>query len=97
MISVVTPCRTLLSAFGLIGKTKSEWGLMSMNPGATTRPSASMTLFASAGGTAVFLDQDVTEEARWSQIIADAETRFGRLDVMVANAGIGLLTSLEEM
>src|SRR5262245_15158408 len=49
MISVVTPCRTLLSAFGLIGRTKSEWVLMSMKPGVTARPSASMTLLASPG------------------------------------------------
>src|SRR5262245_56994246 len=46
MISVVTPCRTLLSAFGLIGSTKSEWVLMSMKPGVTARPSASMPLLA---------------------------------------------------
>jgi NAD(P)-dependent dehydrogenase (short-subunit alcohol dehydrogenase family) len=50
-----------------------------------------------AGGEALFLDQDVTQEARWPQIIAAAETRFGRLDVMVANAGIGLVVPLEEM
>jgi NAD(P)-dependent dehydrogenase (short-subunit alcohol dehydrogenase family) len=52
---------------------------------------------AAAGGEALFLDQDVTQEARWPQIIAAAETRFGRLDVMVANAGIGLAVPLEEM
>src|SRR5580698_297011 len=46
MISVVTPWRTLLSAFGLIGSVKSEWVLMSMKPGATTRPDASMVLRA---------------------------------------------------
>jgi NAD(P)-dependent dehydrogenase (short-subunit alcohol dehydrogenase family) len=50
-----------------------------------------------AGGEALFLDQDVTQEARWPQIIAAAETRFGRLDIMVANAGIGLAVPLEEM
>ena len=50
-----------------------------------------------AKGEALFLDQDVTQEALWPQIIAAAETRFGRLDVMVANAGIGLAVPLEEM
>ena len=49
------------------------------------------------GGEALFLGQDVTQEARWPQIIAAAETRFGRLDIMVANAGIGLVVPLEEM
>src|SRR5437763_12500484 len=48
MISVVTPWRTLLSALGLIGSVKSECVLMSMKPGATARPSASITLAASS-------------------------------------------------
>src|SRR5579875_2506519 len=47
MISVVTPWRTLLSAFGLIGRVKSEWVLMSIKPGLTTSPSAAMTRRAS--------------------------------------------------
>jgi NAD(P)-dependent dehydrogenase (short-subunit alcohol dehydrogenase family) len=50
-----------------------------------------------AGAEAWFLDQDVTEEARWPQVIAAVEGRFGRLDIMVANAGIGLVVALEEM
>src|SRR5438045_2269522 len=49
MISVVTPWRTLLSALGLIGKVKSECVLMSMKPGVTARPSASITLVAPCG------------------------------------------------
>jgi NAD(P)-dependent dehydrogenase (short-subunit alcohol dehydrogenase family) len=52
---------------------------------------------AADGGEALFLDQDVTDEARWPQIIAAAEARFGRLDIMVANAGVALLTPLEAM
>src|SRR5215212_711073 len=47
MISVVTPWRTLLSAFGLMGRVKSECVLMSIKPGATARPAASIVLFAS--------------------------------------------------
>ncbi len=47
MISVVTPCLTLLSALGLIGSVKSEWVLMSMKPGVTARPLAAI-VFAAA-------------------------------------------------
>jgi len=43
-----------------------------------------------AGGKAVFLEQDVTSEDRWAEIAADIEKRFGRLDIMVSNAGIGI-------
>jgi NAD(P)-dependent dehydrogenase (short-subunit alcohol dehydrogenase family) len=43
-----------------------------------------------AGHEAIFLHQDVTSEERWAQIIAEIEKRFGRLDVLVSNAGIGI-------
>jgi NAD(P)-dependent dehydrogenase (short-subunit alcohol dehydrogenase family) len=42
------------------------------------------------GRKAVFLEQDVTSEARWAEIVAGIERRFGRLDVLVSNAGIGI-------
>jgi NAD(P)-dependent dehydrogenase (short-subunit alcohol dehydrogenase family) len=45
----------------------------------------------SAGDEAIFLHQDVTLEETWPGIIEATERRFGRLDVMVANAGIGIL------
>jgi NAD(P)-dependent dehydrogenase (short-subunit alcohol dehydrogenase family) len=44
-----------------------------------------------AGGEAVFLAHDVTDEQRWSEIVAEAEARFGRLDILVSNAGIGMM------
>jgi NAD(P)-dependent dehydrogenase (short-subunit alcohol dehydrogenase family) len=43
-----------------------------------------------AGGDATYLHQDVTDEARWPEIIAETERGYGRLDIMVANAGIGI-------
>ncbi len=50
-----------------------------------------------AGGAAIFLAQDVTDEARWPEVIASAERVHGRLDVLVANAGIGLLVAAIDM
>jgi 3(or 17)beta-hydroxysteroid dehydrogenase len=35
-----------------------------------------------------FLAQEVRDETRWSELIRDVEERFGRLDVLVNNAGI---------
>jgi NAD(P)-dependent dehydrogenase (short-subunit alcohol dehydrogenase family) len=49
------------------------------------------------GGEAHYRHQDVTDEARWPEVIAEAERRFGRLDIMVANAGIGIIVQTEEM
>jgi NAD(P)-dependent dehydrogenase (short-subunit alcohol dehydrogenase family) len=43
-----------------------------------------------AGHEAIFLHQDVTSEARWIEVVADIEKRFGRLDILVSNAGIGI-------
>jgi NAD(P)-dependent dehydrogenase (short-subunit alcohol dehydrogenase family) len=44
-----------------------------------------------SGGQAIYLNHDVTEEERWRTVMASIEERFGRLDVMVANAGIGIM------
>jgi NAD(P)-dependent dehydrogenase (short-subunit alcohol dehydrogenase family) len=43
-----------------------------------------------SGGKAIFLEQDVTSEERWIEIVAEIAKRFGRLDVLVSNAGIGI-------
>jgi NAD(P)-dependent dehydrogenase (short-subunit alcohol dehydrogenase family) len=51
-----------------------------------------------AGHEAIFLHQDVTSEPRWVEVVADVEKRFGRLDVLVSNAGIGIaVPSITEM
>src|ERR1700743_3377382 len=51
-----------------------------------------------AGGEAVFLHQDVTSEPRWIEIIAEVAKRYGRLDTLVSNAGIGIsVPSITEM
>ena len=49
------------------------------------------------GGIAAFLHQDVSLEESWPGVIETADRRFGRLDVMVANAGIGIICRAVEM
>ena len=41
-----------------------------------------------SGGTATFAPQDVRNEARWTEIVADAEKAYGRLDILCNIAGI---------
>src|ERR1700756_4732185 len=50
-----------------------------------------------AGGEAIFLHQNVSVEESWPRVIEATEQRFGRLDVMIANAGIGILCRAVEM
>lgn len=52
---------------------------------------------AKAGGKAHYLRHDVRDEAVWPGIVAEAEKRYGRLDIMVANAGIGIMSPIATM
>jgi len=48
------------------------------------------------GGKAEFLHHDVTDEKQWEAAVARALDRFGRLDVLVNNAGIERMAFLTE-
>ncbi len=54
-------------------------------------------LAKSIGANAIFLQQDVTDEARWIEVIGEVERKFGKLDVLVSNAGIGLAAPVVDM
>jgi NAD(P)-dependent dehydrogenase (short-subunit alcohol dehydrogenase family) len=48
------------------------------------------------GGEAVFVHLDVTREVEWEQAVALAVRRFGKLNVLVNNAGIGGASRVED-
>ena len=53
---------------------------------------------AAIGDSAHYVHLDVTQEADWQSVVAETEARFGRLDVLVNNAGVlrfGLLDDTE--
>ncbi len=47
------------------------------------------------GSTTRFYHHDVSDESRWAEIIAAVEKEFGGLDVLVNNAGIALVATIE--
>lgn len=49
------------------------------------------------GGKALAIAQDVTDETTWQAAIDQTEGAFGRLDIMVANAGVAVMGLVTEM
>jgi NAD(P)-dependent dehydrogenase (short-subunit alcohol dehydrogenase family) len=61
------------------------------------RGAALVAEIGKSGGEALYLHQDVSLEEAWPGVVGTVERRFGRLDVMMANAGIGILCPAVEM
>lgn len=49
---------------------------------------AGAEIAASLGSTAIFIEHDVTDEAAWKKVIDATLAKFGRIDVLVNNAGV---------
>lgn len=49
---------------------------------------AGAALAASLGDDALFVEHDVADAAGWARVVREGEARFGRINVLVNNAGI---------
>ena len=49
-----------------------------------------------AGGEAVFYLHDVTNEGQWEKVVADTVKKFGDLNILVNNAGVGIPGTAED-
>lgn len=56
---------------------------------------AGLKLAEEIGG--VYVHHDVSDEPSWAGVVATAEKQFGRLDIVVANAGIAIMGPVLEM
>lgn len=48
------------------------------------------------GGEALFLKHNVTSEAEWKTVVKEAVARYGKVDVLVNNAGILIMKPIDE-
>jgi NAD(P)-dependent dehydrogenase (short-subunit alcohol dehydrogenase family) len=48
------------------------------------------------GGEAIFLKLDVTKEGDWKSVIGEVIKRYGKLNILVNNAGVVLCKTIEE-
>ena len=53
------------------------------------------SLNAARPGSALFLAQDVRDETRWAEVVAECVSRFGGLHVLVNNAGVVVVATPE--
>ena len=59
--------------------------------------SACLSIMASLGGAARYLQLDVSDEAAWLRATASIRAASGRLDMLVANAGTDLVAPVEHI
>jgi NAD(P)-dependent dehydrogenase (short-subunit alcohol dehydrogenase family) len=56
-----------------------------------------MKQIADEGGEAIFLEHDVARPEDWDRVIAETVKRFGRLSILVNNAGVGAGKDIEHV
>lgn len=53
------------------------------------------TLNSGSAGSAAFVSHDVRDEARWVEVVTEAQRRFGGLHILVNNAGVVVVATPE--
>ena len=79
----------------MLAKEGAKVTLTDVNGAGAEKVAASINA-AQGAGTAFAFQQDVTDEARWQEIAQAAHDAMGGLNVLVNNAGIGSLGSVED-
>jgi len=79
----------------MLAKEGAKVTLTDINGAGAEKVAASINA-AHGAGTAFAFQQDVTDEARWKEIVKLAHDEMGGLNVLVNNAGIGSLGSVED-
>jgi NAD(P)-dependent dehydrogenase (short-subunit alcohol dehydrogenase family) len=61
------------------------------------RGQITVDMIQALGGEAVFVQQDVTQEADWHRVIDTTLERFGRIDILLNNAGDAKMGPITEL
>ena len=61
------------------------------------RGERTVAMILEQGGTAMFLRHDVTEEPAWRAVIAQTLEAYGRLDILINNAGNAVIKPIDEL
>lgn len=57
---------------------------------------ATVNHITESGGSAIFVEHDVAEEAQWTRVVNEVQRTIGPPDILVNNAGIYLIKPMEE-
>ncbi|MFI9722390.1 oxidoreductase [Streptomyces sp. NPDC052396] len=105
MSTATPPARTADRRVWLITGATSGFGLEIVKAAlaagdtvvaAARRPEALQDLAAASGGRLVPVALDVTDQGRIAEVVAELVERHGRIDVLVNNAGRGVIGAVEE-
>ncbi|WP_115717769.1 SDR family oxidoreductase [Gallaecimonas mangrovi] len=75
----------------------AQGALMVLAARRAERLQALVAEITAAGGQAIAVTTDVRQRAEVGALVAAAQAHFGRLDVMIANAGVGPISRLEKL
>lgn len=94
-IAIVTGAATGLGRADVEALVREGARVLATDINETAGHELAAKLNAARAGSTLFLAQDVRDEARWTQVVAECVAHFGGLHVLVNNAGVVVIATPE--